>query len=87
MDIADWRKKIDGLDEQIVQLIGKRAEAAKAIGELKRKAQSAVYEPCREQAVFAHVQAVNPGPLADDEIQHIYERIVEAMRTLQQHDE
>ena len=30
MDIYDWRKKIDELDEQIVALISKRAEAAKA---------------------------------------------------------
>ena len=32
MEIADWRKTIDELDEQIVGLISKRAEAAKAIG-------------------------------------------------------
>ena len=30
MEIADWRTKIDEMDEQIVELIGKRAEAAKA---------------------------------------------------------
>ena len=47
MDISDWRKKIDELDEQIVQLISKRAEAAKAIGELKRETQLPVYEPGR----------------------------------------
>jgi len=29
MDISDWRQKIDELDEQIVQLISKRAEAAR----------------------------------------------------------
>jgi chorismate mutase len=45
MDISDWRKKIDELDEQIVALISKRAEAAKAIGELKRGSQLPVYEP------------------------------------------
>ncbi len=84
MDIADWRQKIDDLDEQIVVLISKRAEAAAAIGELKRKAALPVYEPNREQQVFDHVRAVNPGPLADAEIQHVYERVVDVMRTLQQ---
>lgn len=86
MDIADWRKKIDAMDEQIVQLISQRAEAAKAIGELKRKADLPVYEPQREQSVFDHVKAVNPGPLADAEILHVYERIIDVMRTLQRHD-
>ena len=67
MDISDWRKKIDELDEQIVRLICRRAEAAQAIGELKRTSDLPVYEPKREQAVFDHVRAVNPGPLDDAE--------------------
>jgi chorismate mutase-like protein len=86
MDISDWRKKIDELDEQIVRLISQRAEAAQAIGELKRTSDLPVYEPRREQAVFDHVRAANPGPLADAEIQHVYERIIDVMRTLQRRD-
>lgn len=86
MDISDWRQKIDELDEQIVQLISKRAEAAKAIGEIKRESELPVYEPGREQAVFDHVRKVNPGPLADAEMQHVYERIIDVMRTLQRRD-
>ena len=68
MEIADWREKIDAMDEELVVLISKRAEAAKAIGELKRDVQIPVYEPKREQFVFEHVKAVNPGPLADDDL-------------------
>jgi len=86
MDISDWRQKIDELDEQIVALINKRAEAAKAIGEIKREKQLPVYEPGREQTVFDHVRAVNPGPLADAEILDVYERIIDVMRTLQRRD-
>ena len=86
MDITDWRQRIDELDEQIVGLISRRAEAARAIGELKRGAQLPVYEPGREQAVFDHVRTVNPGPLADGEMLHVYERIIDVMRTLQRRD-
>jgi chorismate mutase len=86
MEISDWRQRIDEIDEQIVQLISKRAEAAKAIGELKRVANLPVYEPGREQAVFDHVRKVNPGPLPDSEILHVYERIIDVMRTLQRRD-
>lgn len=86
MDISDWRQKIDEIDEQIVRLISKRAEAAKAIGELKQGAQLPVYEPGREQTVFAHVRAVNPGPLPDSELLHIYERIIDVMRSLQRRE-
>lgn len=87
MDISDWREQIDALDEQIVQLISKRAEAAKAIGELKRTANLPVYEPGREQSVFDHVRKVNPGTLPDSEILHIYERIIDVMRSLQRRDQ
>jgi chorismate mutase len=80
MDISGWRNKIDSLDEQIVQLISQRAAAAKAIGELKRTANLPVYEPNREQHVFDHVRAANP------ELLHIYERIIDVMRTLQRRE-
>ena len=83
MEIADWRNKIDELDEQIVELISKRAEAAKAIGELKAKSAMPIYEPQREKDVFEHVKKVNPGPLADAELIHVYERVMDVMRTLQ----
>jgi chorismate mutase len=86
MDISDWRQKIDDLDEQIVALISKRAEAAKAIGELKKHRELPVYEPQREKHVFEHVQRINPGPLADSEMLHVYERIIDVMRTLQRRD-
>jgi chorismate mutase-like protein len=86
MDIADWRKKIDEMDEQLVQLINKRAEAAKAIGALKRQSTLPVYEPTRETQVFEHVKRVNPGPLTEEQIVDIYIRIIDVMRSLQRRD-
>jgi chorismate mutase len=82
-ELSDWREKIDALDEQLVKLISERAAAANAIGEIKHKSGLGVYEPRREQAVFEHVRAVNPGPLPDQEMQHIFERIMDVMRSLQ----
>ena len=86
MDISDWRKKIDELDIEIVRLISQRAAAARAIGELKRTADLPVYEPKREREVFDRVRAANQGPLPDSELLHVYERIIDVMRTLQRRD-
>ena len=86
MEISDWRKKIDELDIEIVRLISQRAAAARAIGELKRTADLPVYEPRREQDVFDRVRAANQGPLDDAELLHVYERIIDVMRTLQRRD-
>jgi chorismate mutase len=83
MEIADWREKIDQLDEQIVRLLSERAAAAVAIGELKQKNAAPIYEPQREQQVFEHVRRVNPGPLSPMQLQDLYERIMDVMRSLQ----
>jgi len=83
MDIADWRSRIDELDEQIVMLLSERAAAAVAIGQLKARSSSPIYEPQREQAVFEHVRRVNPGPLSGAQVQDVYERLMDVMRALQ----
>ena len=86
MDIADWRKRIDELDEQIVKLLNERAACAVSIGDIKRQSGSAIYEPMREQQVIQHARKVNPGPLAPEQVQDIYERIMDVMRSLQRPD-
>jgi chorismate mutase len=83
MDIAGWRKKIDELDLQIVALISQRAHAAQEIGKLKRSTSLPVYEPNRERLIFEKIRAFNPGPLSDARLTHIYERIIDVMRSLQ----
>ena len=86
MDIADWRKKIDELDRQMVELLNQRASAAKEIGKLKRNTQMPIYEPEREKKIFENVRAINRGPLPDHELQHIFERIIDVMRNLQKEE-
>jgi chorismate mutase len=83
MDIEDWRRKIDELDRQIVALLSERAEAAQAIGRLKRTTSMPIYEPNRERVIFENVRAANRGPLPDIELTHVYERIIDVMRALQ----
>lgn len=86
MDIEDWRKKIDELDRQIVALISERAQAAQAIGLLKKADALPIYEPGREKVIFQNVRAANRGPLPDIELTHIYERIIDVMRAMQKNE-
>ncbi len=83
MDIADWRTKIDEVDEQIVALLNQRAAAAVEIGKIKRDNTAPIYEPKREQQVFEHVRGVNAGPLTGSEVQDIFERVMDVMRSKQ----
>ena len=83
MDIADWRRKIDELDRQLVALLSERARAAVEIGRLKRDTSLPIYEPERERIVFENVQKMNPGPLPGREMVRIFERIMDVMRNIQ----
>ena len=84
MDIADWRKKIDALDLRLVELLNERARLAQEIGKLKRNTNLPIYEPDREKLIFENVRKANPGPLPDQELRHVYERIIDVMRKIQQ---
>lgn len=83
MDIEDWRKRIDDLDQQLVTLLSERARAAVEIGKLKRDTSMPIYEPDRERVVFENVQQANPGPLQGRDLVRIYERIIDVMRNIQ----
>ena len=83
MDIADWRRRIDELDRQLVRLLSERAQAAVEIGRLKRDTNLPVYEPDRERIVFENVARLNPGPLPERDLVRIFERIMDVMRNIQ----
>jgi len=86
MDLADWRKKIDDLDQQLVELLSQRAQAAHEIGKLKKLAAMPIYEPDRERLVFDNVRKANRGPLPDQDLLRIYERILDIMRKIQREE-
>jgi chorismate mutase len=86
MDIADWRKQIDEIDQKLVQLLSQRAQAAHEIGKLKKAAAMPIYEPAREHSVFENVKKLNRGPLSDRDLLRIYERIIDIMRQIQREE-
>jgi chorismate mutase len=86
MTLEELRAKIDVLDLQLVELLSERARAAQQIGQLKAAASLPVHEPGREKVIYAKLRAANKGPLPDIELTHIYERIIDVMRSLQRHE-
>src|SRR3981081_3080044 len=86
MDISDWRKKIDELDRKLVELLNQRASAAVEIGRLKRNTDLPIYEPEREREVIANAQKASGGPLVSRDPAQNYERIMDVVRSLQNHE-
>ena len=62
MDLDEWRSRINDLDEQILTLLNKRAEAALRVGELKRRRDLPYFVPEREAEIIRRLLALNPGP-------------------------
>jgi chorismate mutase len=86
MDIAEWRRKIDELDRQLVQLINERAHCAEEIGKLKRNSSIPIYEPDRERIIFENIARQNKGPLSQVQLRQVYERLVDVMRQIQREE-
>lgn len=86
MEIEDWRRKIDEVDLQLVQLINQRAQCAREIGRLKRDSAMPIYEPDREKIIFQNIARANAGPLSDVQLRQVYERLVDVMRQLQREE-
>lgn len=81
--IAALRARIDEIDAQLVALLNARAACALEIGELKEQIHEPIYQPAREAEVLANVRAVNRGPLKDDAIARLFERIIDEARRLE----
>ena len=50
---------------------------------MKREARLPVYEPRREDQVFANITAANRGPISHEAVRRIFERIIDEMRGIQ----
>jgi len=81
--LADCRRQIDALDVQIVQLLNQRTQVVHEIGRIKREFSLPIYEPKREDQVFENVASHNSGPMTEDALKRIFERIIDEMRTIQ----
>jgi len=55
-DIKQWRKRIDEVDEQILQSLSRRNEICKSIGSAKKKHGIPIQDLPRENDVYAHIK-------------------------------
>jgi chorismate mutase len=81
--IEDLRARIDAIDRQLVALLGERASCALAIGRLKELAGLPIYQPAREAEVLSNVRTANVGPLDDEAMVRLFERIIDEARRLE----
>jgi chorismate mutase-like protein len=82
-ELEKCRVLIDDVDRRIVALLNERTSVVQEIGRVKRQTQMPIYEPKREDQVFANISASNRGPLTEEAVRRIFERIIDEMRMIQ----
>ena len=83
MDINELRDGIDRLDDELLAIFNRRAAMALEIGHIKKQLGLAVYDPAREGKIFERMKANNPGPLDDQAIVRLFERVIDESRHLE----
>ncbi len=80
--IGEIRARIDEIDCQIVKLLNERAAMALEIRALKPQVHWGLYDPKREEEIFAHLASCNEGPLFADNLREIYSAILHVMKEM-----
>lgn len=78
--IAECRAKVDDIDCKIVELLNERAALALEIRHLKPQVHWGLYDPKREEEIFAHLAKCNEGPLYAENLREIYETVLHVMK-------
>lgn len=78
-DLSSFRKKIDRLDREIIDLLGARADVAKQIWRVKSKSGRPVYDPIREAAILEKLKKINKR-LPKESLEAIFKEIFSATR-------
>ena len=83
MSISDWRKRIDEIDQKLVDLFNERSQCVIEIGRLKKDQHLRVYDPDREREIIQRVRQKNQGPLDDEGLQRLFERVIDECRRIE----
>ncbi|NTW55526.1 MAG: chorismate mutase [Chlorobiaceae bacterium] len=83
IEIDEWRKKIDAIDQKLAALLCERLHCAKNISSLKSALGEQVLQPEREKEVLNNVMNHADTPLISQALEKIYRCILEESRLLQ----
>ncbi len=82
-DIGELRKKIDAIDDSILEILNERAELVKEVGKVKAHGKSEFYVPNREKEIYERLTRNNKGPFSNESIMAIFREIISASLSLE----
>ena len=83
MNLSKYRQEIDEIDEQLLELLNKRACVSLKIAREKFDNRIRVDVSSREQEIFANLGQKNQGPLREHHVREIFTAIISTSKSLQ----
>ncbi|MBF0345916.1 MAG: prephenate dehydratase [Nitrospirae bacterium] len=83
-NLKELRSRIDGIDEQVLNLLNERAKIAIDIAKVKKEHNLDFYNPKREKEVIETLQKMNKGPFPNCALKVIFKEIFCASLSLEQ---
>lgn len=71
------RAAIDRIDDELLRLLNERAALALKVGEAKTRLDTSLCDNQREREVLARLRQANPGPFDEQNVTHIFQRIID----------
>ena len=84
MSLEKLRNEIDLLDQSLLELLNKRATLSLQVLSEKESLSLSVYDANREAEVLERIIQKNNGPLTSDQIEILFQQIINVCRTIQQ---
>jgi 3-deoxy-7-phosphoheptulonate synthase / chorismate mutase len=85
-ELDQLREQLDVINFQLLELLNKRGEIAKEIGNVKKKQGINKYDPVRERTMLDMITEKNEGPFETATLHHIFKQIFKAGLDLQVED-
>lgn len=82
MDIEGLRAEIDQINLQILEILSRRGELVREIGQIRSTQSDRMFDPKREQEMLDRLMRANRGPYPDDVIVHLFKEIFRAPLSL-----
>ena len=83
-ELEECRRRINEIDQRLLELINRRQETAKRIGGIKLASGLEVIDPAREQEVLRSLESQAGPHLSPQAIRAIYSEIISASRAVQE---
>jgi chorismate mutase-like protein len=86
MSIEDWRKRIDEIDGKLLELFNERTRCVIEVGKIKKAQNVRIYDPEREREILRRMKEQNVGPLDEEGLQRLFERVIDECRRIERNE-